>query len=389
MVKISLILDKRYRFKDDTYLIKIKIFRNHEAMYIPTGIKVQEHEWNKDAKKIIQRRDKSMLNLKLTDIYSSIFHRMQELQDKGKLKIITNRKLYNYLVDNSDDKNKELFKTQYAAYLDNVSTKRTKEIYQSTYKHISMFCDIETLSLNEINIQWLDDFVKHLTKEGCKAVNTRSIHLRNIRAIINHAKKTGVINKYVFDNYKIEREETVKRSLTIDETRKLLHADLSERESMYRDIFFLIIYLMGINLVDLSLLKEIKNGRISYRRAKTGTLYNIKVEQEALEIIEKYKGKHHLLYIFDRYKNYNDFKRRFNENLKRICHKIGIEENISTYWARHTFATLMYEIGIPMDTIADCLGHKSYHNKITLVYVKKSTEKIDAANRKLIDYIFQ
>ena len=389
MVKISLILDKRYRFKDDTYLIKIKIFRNHEAMYIPTGIKVQEHEWNKDAKKIIQRRDKSMLNLKLTDIYSSIFHRMQELQDKGKLKIITNRKLYDYLVDNSDDKNKELFKTQYAAYLDNVSTKRTKEIYQSTYKHISMFCDIETLSLNEINIQWLDDFVKYLTKEGCKAVNTRSIHLRNIRAIINHAKKTGVINRYVFDNYKIEREETVKRSLTIDETRKLLHADLSERESMYRDIFFLIIYLMGINLVDLSLLKEIKNGRISYRRAKTGTLYNIKVEQEALEIIEKYKGKHHLLYIFDRYKNYNDFKRRFNENLKRICHKIGIEENISTYWARHTFATLMYEIGIPMDTIADCLGHKSYHNKITLVYVIKSTEKIDAANRKLIDYIFQ
>lgn len=389
MVKISLILDKRYRFKDDTYLIKIKIFRNHEAMYISTGIKVQEHEWNKDAKKIVQRRDKSVLNLRLTDIYSSIFHKMQELQDKGKLKIITNKKLYNYLVDNSDDKNKELFKTQYAAYLDNISTKRTKEIYQSTYKHISMFCDIETLSLNEINIQWLDDFVKYLTKEGCKAVNTRSIHLRNIRAIINHAKKTGVINKYVFDNYKIEREETVKRSLTIDETRKLLHADLSERESMYRDIFFLIIYLMGINLVDLSLLKEIKNGRISYRRAKTGTLYNIKVEQEALEIIEKYKGKHHLLYIFDRYKNYNDFKRRFNENLKRICHRIGIEENISTYWARHTFATLMYEIGIPMDTIADCLGHKSYHNKITLVYVKKSTEKTDAANRKLIDYIFQ
>lgn len=389
MVKISLILDKRYRFKDDTYLIKIKIFRNHEAMYIPTGIKVQEHEWNKDAKKIVQRRDKSVLNLRLTDIYSSIFHKMQELQDKGKLKIITNKKLYNYLVDNSDDKNKELFKTQYAAYLDNISTKRTKEIYQSTYKHISMFCDIETLSLNEINIQWLDDFVKYLTKEGCKAVNTRSIHLRNIRAIINHAKKTGVINKYVFDNYKIEREETIKRSLTIDETRKLLHADLSERESMYRDIFFLIIFLMGINLVDLSLLKEIKNGRISYRRAKTGTLYNIKVEQEALEIIEKYKGKHHLLYIFDRYKNYNDFKRRFNENLKKICYKIGIKENISTYWARHTFATLMYEIGIPMDTIADCLGHKSYHNKITLVYVKKSTEKIDAANRKLIDYIFQ
>ena len=85
--------------------------------------------------------------------------------------------------------------------------------------------------------------------------------------------------------------------------------------------------------------------------------------------------------------HYNDFKKRLNENLKKISYNIGINKDISTYWARHTFATLMYEIGVSMDTIADCLGHKSFHNEVTLVYVKKSTEKIDAANRKLIDYI--
>lgn len=56
------------------------------------------------------------------------------------------------------------------------------------------------------------------------------------------------------------------------------------------------------------------------------------------------------------------------------------------HWARHTFATIAYEIGIPTDTIADCLGHKSAH-RITEIYIKKDLNKVDEANRKVIDYV--
>ena len=386
MVKVSLVLDKRYRFKDDLYLIKVKIYRNKEAMYISTGYKVHENEWNKDSRKIVLRRDKSSLNLRLADLYGNILHKLHKLQEDGRLKLYTNKKLYDYLTDKSEDE-KTLFKIQFNAYVDSLNSKRTKEIYLSTWKHIASFCDIDTLSLTDIDIPWLTKFSHYIKQEGCKSINTIAIHLRNIRAVINYARKLGIISQYVFDNFHIEREETEKRALTIEEVRKLLYAELPKRQSMYRDIFFLIIYLMGINIIDLSRLTDIVDGRISYRRAKTGTLYNIKVEPEALEIINRYRGEHHLLNAFDRYKNYNDFKKRLNENLKKISYNIGINKDISTYWARHTFATLMYEIGVSMDTIADCLGHKSFHNEVTLVYVKKSTEKIDAANRKLIDYI--
>lgn len=71
--------------------------------------------------------------------------------------------------------------------------------------------------------------------------------------------------------------------------------------------------------------------------------------------------------------------------LSKICNSIGIPE-VSTYWARHTFATIAYEIGISMDVIADCLGHKSSH-RITSIYVRKDQQLIDEANRKVIDYV--
>ena len=387
MVKVSVVLEKRYKHKDDTYQIKIKVFRNHKAMYIPTGLFVKDSEWNMDSRKVVLRRDKTLLNNKLLSLQNDVLNKIAYLQKEGLLRNYSNDRLNDYLCGAPDADKSKLLKTQFIGYMQSSKTQRTHDIYMSTFKHIDAFCDIDNLYLDDIDVSWLDKFCAYLEKEGCKAINTRAIHLRNIRAVINFAKKNGLINNYVFDNFKIEKEETIKRALNIKEVRKLYNAALPPRLSMYRDIFFLIIFLMGINLIDLSRLKVIENGRINYKRAKTGTLYSVKVEDEALEIITKYKGSKHLLCVFDRYKNYNDFKRRFNENMKIICNSIGINRDVSSYWARHTFATLMYEIGISMDIIADCLGHKSYHNKITSIYVKKSTKKIDEANRKLIDYI--
>ena len=218
MVKVSLVLDKRYRFKDDLYLIKVKIYRNKEAMYISTGYKVHENEWNKDSRKIVLRRDKSSLNLRLADLYGNILHKLHKLQEDGRLKLYTNKKLYDYLTDKSEDE-KTLFKVQFNAYVDSLNSKRAKEIYLSTWKHIASFCDIDTLSLTDIDIPWLTKFSHYIKQEGCKSINTIAIHLRNIRAVINYARKLGIISQYVFDNFHIEREETEKRALTIEEVR--------------------------------------------------------------------------------------------------------------------------------------------------------------------------
>lgn len=92
-----------------------------------------------------------------------------------------------------------------------------------------------------------------------------------------------------------------------------------------------------------------------------------------------------MLAIFDKVKNYLYYERSLNSSLKLICKDLDLPK-ITVYWARHSFATIAYELGISMDVIADCLGHKSSH-RITAIYVRKDIKKIDAANRKVIDYV--
>lgn len=137
-------------------------------------------------------------------------------------------------------------------------------------------------------------------------------------------------------------------------------------------------------MIDLSRLKEITDGRILYKRAKTGTQYSIKVEPEALEIINRYKGSEHLISFFDK-EHYLFRQSSMNKSLKLMCQELHLPK-ISVYWARHSFATIAYEIGIPIDIIADCLGHKTVH-KITNIYIRKDLSKIDEANRKVINYV--
>ena len=187
---------------------------------------------------------------------------------------------------------------------------------------------------------------------------------------------------------------------------KLMGLQLNKTDSEYRDMFLLIIYLVGINMKDLANLTPANyiDGRIEYRRAKTGKLYSIKVEPEAAEIIERYKGKKHLLSPFDRYKSHTNYLIHLNEGLRRIgpieVDANGkpkytknhlpimkpIEKEITSYWGRYSWATYAADLDIPKDTISEALGHV-HGSKITGVYIKFSRDKIDEANRKVIDYV--
>jgi integrase len=157
-------------------------------------------------------------------------------------------------------------------------------------------------------------------------------------------------------------------------------------------------YLWGINLIDLFNLtdKNMVNGRIEYIRAKTGKFYSVKVEPETLEIIERYKGEKYLINIHDRYKNHKDYMKHLNKGLSKIGPVIKKSANgvpvmkpicsdLTTYWARHTWATIAAELDIPKETIAAGLGHE-IGNDITSIYIDFNMKKVDDANRKIINY---
>lgn len=386
MIKVSIKLDKRRRLNNGKYPLKFKIARKESAIYIASGYELKEEEWDSKNEIVKLLPDKKTINIKLSKRLAELNDSICELQQKGQLRFFSNKKLALFLSkeETEEEMLQYLLKSQFDNFLSTKEKESTISIYRNAETKIKEYCDYDILRIQDIDIEWIDGFVKKLKKDGNKK-NTIAAYLRCIRAVVNFSKKKGLIKDYVFSSYSIKMEETDKRSLNIEQLRLLWNAKLTPIRAKHRDIFFLIFFLMGINIIDLSRICDIENERIKYRRAKTGTLYDIKVEPEALQIINKYRGESHLLKMFDKVKNYKFYEVALNNALGKISKDLNLPK-ISSYWARHSFATIAYEIGISMDIIADCLGHKGSH-RITEIYIRKDQQKIDEANRKVIDYV--
>ena len=254
------------------------------------------------------------------------------------------------------------------------------------------------LNFEDVTKEWLTSFENFLAQTS-PSKNARNIHLRNIRAVFNYGIDNELTTAYPFRKFKIRSVPTAKRSLTVEQLRTLFNFPVEPFQEQYLDMFKLIFFLIGINTVDLFRLKpdNLQNGRLTYVRAKTGRMYDIKVEPEAMEIINKYRGKNYLINVLDRYDNYKDYAKRLNDNLKHIgkVKRVGlggkkvitpIFPSLTTYYARHTWATLAYSLDIPKETISSALGHE-IGNRITSIYINFDQRKVDEANRKLIDYV--
>jgi len=271
----------------------------------------------------------------------------------------------------------------------------TISTYILTKKKIIAFDKNATLEV--VDRKWLLGFEQFLQNDGMTA-NGRAVYLRNVRSVFNYSIDEGYTKNYPFRKFKIKTERTEKRSLTLDQLQALRDCECEPFQALHRDMFMLMFYLIGINAADLFALPVDainKQGRIVYHRAKTNRLYSIKVEPEALEIIKRHRGTSHLLSPLDRYKSYKDYMHHMNKSLKTIGMQwqagIGwggqsINADLTSYWSRHTWATIAFKAGVPKDIISLSLGH-SFGLSVTDVYIDYSNAQIDIANRKVLDYI--
>ncbi len=272
-------------------------------------------------------------------------------------------------------------------------------VYKHTLDRIRLFDpDIDNKNFEDIDLKWLTDFEAFCARTATK--NARNIHLRNIRAVFNNAIDYEITSAYPFRRFKIRPEATRKRSLTVEELRTLFDYPVEPYAEIYRDMFKLIFMLIGINTVDLHGLTRITDGRIEYKRAKTSRLYSIRVEPEAMEIIEKYQGEKGLLCIADRWSDHRNFRHQLNMALQKIGEverkgrggkKIitSAFPGLSSYWARHSWATIARKIGVSLDDIALALGHSDGKHETTLIYIDETEirEAIDKANRRVLDWV--
>lgn len=399
MASISLYLDRRYKRKDGKYPVKVKVsFKGNQGFLIPTSAHISLNQWER--KEVVRHPNREKINAYLRDRQNKITNAIYDLEMSGRIGIMSVSSIRKYVEDVLDGGDHYSFIKHFEKVIDDKTKISTKTIYRQTLVKIEMF-DKRDLGFTDITYLWLKSFERFLSDSGI-SINSINIHMRNIRAVINDAitEERAPLDCYPFRKYKIKKEETPHRALNINQLCLLRNYSCEPSQEQYRDVFMLIFYLGGINIVDLCNLRQIDRGYVEYRRAKTGRLYRIKVQPEALEIIERYRGDSYLLNILDRYGNYKDYLHRLNLNLRQIgpykivkdkAGKLRKYERsplfpaLSTYWARHTFATIAASLNIPKETIAAVLGHGG--KTVTDIYIAFDQKKIDNAIRKVIDYV--
>ena len=270
----------------------------------------------------------------------------------------------------------------------------TADMYSGTAKKLKDFAKKDEIQFKEINIDFLNRFEIWLKEKG-KKINSIKAYFNSLRSIFNHAIDNEVIKQdlYPFRKFKVKGEQTRKRNLKAKDIKILLSLELTPVRQQALDLFMLSFYLLGMNFKDMLFLtsQNITNDRINYVRSKTKEKkpdeMSVKLVPEALAIINKYKGEKYLLKFLDSSKYRKPESTIIigtNAQLKKICLQAGLDIPISTYYARHTVATLAYKLNIQESTISEILGHSS-QNKMTNIYIERDTTKIDAAQRLIID----
>lgn len=397
-INIKYVQDTRREKKDGSFPIALSIRWNNKTKRIATPYSCKIDNWDVD-KQLYNSREPNYQrkNIHLKEIISKVERFIIDILESRE-KISENRFYDNiiYIVKGKEIIEKYYFVEYIEEFASTKTRKTTKEVYEYTKRKIEDFdpkCTFET-----IDRSWLNKFERWMIGSGMKT-NACAVHMRNIRAVFNYCIDEEYTTLYPFRKFKIKKEETRKRSLTVEQLRTLRDYPCEEYQVRYRDIFMLMFYMIGINAIDLFHAKEsdVVDCRLEYKRSKTGKLYSVLIQPEAQAIIDRYRGKNYLLNVLDDYKNYKDFLHRMGDALKDIgpMERKGLGgkkirqplfKDISSYWARHTWATIAASLDIPKEVISAGLGHE-IGSSITSIYIDFNMKKVDDANRAVIDYV--
>ena len=379
MAKVKLVLDKRRQI-GGAYPIRIYIY-HREQMYIPTGVNATPEEWDAAVGLLrpvnVSARAK---NARLRDMLNKCETLLLRLTVSGELSKMTS-KILRQQIDRELGVNKRV-SASLIDYLEKAKrgkADRTQKLFTWAQQRVTDY-DAK-IQITDIDRGWIESFRDDLIKKEY-GLNTVAQAMAWVSRALSLAVADGVINSNPIQGVKKPRQETRKKSLSLESMRQLRDMTFSGpsalRMEYARDVFFLQFYLLGINIVDLVSLHKIVDGRVEYQRHKTDTLYSVKVMPEAMKIIEKWQGENALV------ANYWKTPGNTCSSISRYLDKMI--PGLTTNYARHTWATFAAELEIPMETISHALGHK-IGSPITAIYIAYNQKKVDDANRKVIDYL--
>ncbi|MBR5107753.1 MAG: site-specific integrase [Bacteroidales bacterium] len=225
--------------------------------------------------------------------------------------------------------------------------------------------------------------------------NTSACYMRSLRAVAN---RLGLDGKALFAQVRTARDKAEKKAVDIGTIRKLKATRLPEDtfQTLARDAFLFSIMAMGMPFIDLAHLRksDVRDGVIVYNRRKTGRRITVRMEPCMEDILSRYDSASPYLFPLltetEPPKTEAEYRRligRYNRALRRISLKCGLEKKLTSYSARHTWATLAYKQGMGLASISKALGHAS--PVTTQNYLKEIDDMgLSEANKRLIEEIF-
>ena len=278
-------------------------------------------------------------------------------------------------------------------------------VYRSSLNAIIAYRGKGDFTLNEVTPEWIKGFEIHLRGRGC-SWNTVSTYLRTFRAVYNRAVdcRGAVYVPHLFRSVYTGTRADRKRALDTEDMQKVFtklpqSSVVTSDMRRTQELFVLMFLLRGLPFVDLAYLRksDLHDNVITYRRRKTGRPLSVTLTPEAMAILKRYMNRDTSSpYLFpllnsregtkEAYHEYQLALRNFNRQLMLLGEMLGLGDKLSSYTARHTWATTAYYCEIHPGVISEAMGHSSI--TVTETYLKPfRNKKIDEANKKVVDFI--
>lgn len=396
-ITIATMLDDRKANKKGSFPVKIRVTYKRIRKYYSTGKDLTLEEW----KILPTGKSKTLKETResIENSFSLVRLNVETIAEKGGFSFDTlNVRLGRATGDTVNSALK--------ARIENLKREEkisTMQLSEYLLKSLEKF-SIRDIDFETITVDWLKKYERHLLSND-KSYTTISMQMRVIRTLINQAKRDGVIKEtqYPFgkDKYEIKEGVSVKKALTIDQIKQIFYfTDGNETTERYRDLWIFSYLCNGINIADLVKLKfkDIKDGDICFVRQKTENTSKNRKEIRASvtvnlqNIIDRWGNKktpeNYIFPYLDGKENAEkkqaitkDLTKRINLRMKKIGEELKIGD-ITTYTARHSFATVLKRSGANIASISESLGHNDL--KTTESYLASFEKEERQKNAELL-----
>jgi len=407
MVYFKLLLNDKRENSNAVYPIIVRVTFNRKNTSFSTGIRVHADQWDTSSLRVKSSHPNAQAyNKTVSEFNSRIQNLAYKLLDEGEFSF---EELKARLRDGDTKPQAQkaatfkVFSDQLVEDMLSVNQTGNAIVYRTTINRFMAYTANPKLRFIDIDYKLLEGFKRHLLKDGMKQ-NTVSNYFRTLRAIYNKAIKAKLVNrsKYPFLDISVKTEKTAKRAITIDDLKAIanIHLPIKSPKWHARNYFLLSFGLIGASFTDLAYLTpaNIKKGRLTYKRRKTGKELNIKLHPHTEQILLFYSGNDskYLLPVLEPTVTEDSMRAKAliaqwikttNKWLGKIVEDCKLECDVTTYVARHSWATTAKRSGYSIEIIAEAMGHE-HGNRITNIYLDTFDQSlIDEVNEKVIGLI--